>query len=289
MGEKSYLIIFNQYAMKKIFLIFSLFVLLLPGRALAANGDYQEPYRPQYHFSPRHGWIGDPSGLMYYQGKYHLFFWGKAESEDLVHYHQVSDNVMTDTPKGWANFTGSMVIDKQNTAGWGRNAWVAALTVYEKESKKQAQGLAFSHDGVHFSHYDQNPVLDLWSTEFRDPTVFWYEPTQRWIMVVAKARQRKVAFNTESHTLLIDRTNSSDVSIPKFKRVASAEVLPENGRLRLHIYVDKSSIEIFAGSGRSVMTLLTYAGDKQSGIETFALRPGSHADISAWMLRSIWK
>ena len=133
---------------------------------------YNEQYRQQYHFSPRKGWIGDPSGLMYYQGKYHLFWWGKAESDDLVHYKEVSPNVMKDVDKNIACFTGSALIDKNNTAGYGKDAYIAALTVFERDSKKQAQGIAFSHDGKNFYHYDGNPVLDIWSTEFRDPTVF---------------------------------------------------------------------------------------------------------------------
>lgn len=472
--------------------------------ACAANMQgqpYNEPYRPQYHFSPAQGWIGDPSGLTYYEGQYHLFWWGKAVSTDLVHYRQVSPNVMEDTPPGISNFTGSMVIDKHNTAGWGPGAWVAAMTVYEKDSKKQAQGLAFSHDGVHFSHFDKNPVIDLWSTEFRDPTVFWHEQTRRWVMVVAKALEKKVKFyssanlkdwtwesdfgpagdqekswecpdlfqvpvdgnwnnrrwvmvvsvnwaqeqyfigdfdghkftlmdghpqqplyvdrgldyyasrvvrdyddtlhqaitlgwvatwdyaplapsvwgkgfwslprlygltsfageglrltqtplpalqqlrgklfskrlelpvgahpiagfapksnqyeldvtfdtsrsntfgfylaegnghktvvsyDTDARMLLVDRTNAADVEIPKFGRVAKAEVQPEGGKLRLHVYVDRSSIEIFANRGKEVFTLLTYAGNTQTGIETFAHRPGTRMELRAWPLRSIW-
>ncbi|EJX10648.1 levanase (2,6-beta-D-fructanfructanohydrolase), partial [gut metagenome] len=157
---------------------------------------YQEAYRPQYHFSPEKGWIGDPSGLMYYQGKYHMFWWGKAESTDLVHFHQVSPFVMTGENPNISYFTGSAVVDKNNTAGFGKGAFVAAYTIFEKDSKKQAQGISFSHDGKTFHYYDGNPVLDLWSTEFRDPTVFWHEPTQKWVMVVAKALEKKVKFYT---------------------------------------------------------------------------------------------
>ncbi len=47
---------------------------------------YREPYRPQYHFSPQSGWIGDPCGFVHYGGKYHMYWWGNAESSDLVHY-----------------------------------------------------------------------------------------------------------------------------------------------------------------------------------------------------------
>ena len=69
---------------------------LFQGYSIMGNAQntelYKEKYRPQYHFSPRKGWISDPSGFIYYQNKYHMYWWGKAESEDLVHYKQVIPN-----------------------------------------------------------------------------------------------------------------------------------------------------------------------------------------------------
>jgi len=62
---------------------------LSAGAQMNSDSLYKEPYRPQYHFSPEKGWIGDPSGFMYYQGKYHMYWWGKVESTDLVHYQQI--------------------------------------------------------------------------------------------------------------------------------------------------------------------------------------------------------
>jgi len=56
---------------------------------------YDQPYRPQYHFSPREHWTNDPNGLVYLDGEYDLFFqynpfgdewghmsWGHAVSPD---------------------------------------------------------------------------------------------------------------------------------------------------------------------------------------------------------------
>ena len=169
---------------------------LSAGAQMNSDSLYKEPYRPQYHFSPEKGWIGDPSGFMYYQGKYHMYWWGKVESTDLVHYQQITPYAMTGADDNISYFTGSAVVDKNNTAGFGKGAYVAAYTVFEKDSKKQAQGISFSHDGKTFHYYEGNPVLDLWSTEFRDPTVFWHEPTQKWVMVVAKALEKKIKFYT---------------------------------------------------------------------------------------------
>lgn len=169
--------------------------------ALTLNGArpddtlYKEPYRQQYHFSPRKGWIGDPSGLLRHNGRYHAYWWGAASSEDLVHWTEDSPFAIKGMPDHIAAFTGSVVVDTANTAGYGHDAYIAAFTSFDKNTTKQSQSIAFSRDGGReFQYYDLNPVVDIWSTEFRDPTVFRHEPTGRWIMVVAKALEKKVAF-----------------------------------------------------------------------------------------------
>lgn len=103
--------------------------------AQSVDSLYKEKYRPQYHFSPKKGWIGDPCGFIHYQNKYHMFWWGKVESKDLVHYEEVTPFAMTGENIAMNYFTGSMVVDKQNTAGFGKNACVAVYTIAEKVSK----------------------------------------------------------------------------------------------------------------------------------------------------------
>lgn len=461
---------------------------------------YKEKYRPLYHFSPKEGWIGDPCGFIHYQNKYQMFWWGKVESQDLVHYQEITPFVMTGENIDMSYFTGSVAIDKHNTAGFGKDVYVAAYTIFEKETKKQMLGISFSHDGKTFQYYENNPVLDIGSTEFRDPTIFYYKPTKRWIMVVAKALEKKVkiysspdlkhwewesdfgpygdqekswecpdlfqlsvdgdwndkkwvmvvsvnwakeqyfigdfdgkefrpidnhpqeplyvdkgmdyyasrtfrdydftltttttmgwvatwdyaqlvpstygkgfwsiprnlqlksypeglrliqipvpqlemlrynevtcnrelavgvnkvdfftpsensyeldldfdveksnvfgvnlcvgngrkvtiSYDTDSYNLVIDRTNCTDARIPKFSRVEHAKVVPINGKLRLHLYVDKSSVELFANDGKDVFTFLTYPGVSQTGIELFALKPGTNFSFKGWMLKSVW-
>lgn len=156
---------------------------------------YREPYRPQYHFTPAHRWIGDPCGLVKCDGKYLAYSWGGAESSDLVHWRELNNHSIKGLPPKSAAFTGSVVVDSINSAGWGKDAMVAIFTLFDEDSKKQSQAVAFSHDGGEtYQFYDQNPVLDIWSTEFRDPTVIRYEPTGKWVMAVAKALEKKVAF-----------------------------------------------------------------------------------------------
>ena len=71
--------------------------------------------------------------------------------------------------------------------------------------------------------------------------------------------------------------------------ISYARVEPVDNKIRLHIFVDKSSIEIFANDGKDVFTLLTYPGEAQTGIELFAQKKGTKMELDAWMLKSIWR
>lgn len=182
--------------LKYLFMTFMLSPLgMMAGKIVPDTVLFDEPYRPQYHFTPAHRWIGDPSGLIKKDGKYLGYSWGAAETEDLVHWKEINGHAITDMPEGTSAFTGSVVIDTINSAGWGKDVMVSVFTLFDKESKKQSQAVAFSHDNGHtYRYYDLNPVLDIWSTEFRDPTVIRFEPTGKWVMAVAKALEKKVAF-----------------------------------------------------------------------------------------------
>ena len=107
-------------------------------------------------------------------------------------------------------------------------------------------------------------------------------------LCVGNGHRVAIRYDSYSQILTIDRTNSSAVPIPGFARQASAPVAPLNNRLRLHIYVDTSSVEVFANEGKEVFTLLTYAGDAQTEIEIFAEHPGTIMRFKGWRLKSIW-
>lgn len=166
--------------------------------------DSLEDYRPAYHFSPKKGWMNDPNGLVYLDGEYHLFFqynpdsnvwgpmhWGHATSTDLVHWEEQPIALFPDSLG--TIFSGSAVIDKDNTAGFGANALIAIYTnhSHEIEDQKtglhQTQGIAYSLDkGKTWTKYEGNPVLPnpgIW--DFRDPKVMWHPETAQWVMTLA--------------------------------------------------------------------------------------------------------
>ena len=164
---------------------------------------YDQPMRPQFHFSSKKNWLNDPNGLVWYEGEYHLFFqhnpegwawgnmtWGHAVSEDLLHWKQVQQAILPD--ELGTIFSGSAVVDHNNTAGFqdGDEKAMVAVYTYAGESvepkKPFTQAIAYSSDrGRTFTKYDGNPVIDnISGTSDRDPKVFWYEPGGHWVMVL---------------------------------------------------------------------------------------------------------
>lgn len=162
---------------------------------------YRERNRPQYHFTTRRGWINDPNGMIFYEGEYHLFYqhnpyerewenmsWGHAVSKDMVHWQELPTALSPDSMG--TMFSGSTVIDYENTAGFNKGntpAMVAFFTVDNPE--KQVQCMAYSLDkGRTWTKYSKNPLIDSkakWnSKDTRDPRVFWYKPSKHWVMVL---------------------------------------------------------------------------------------------------------
>lgn len=193
--------------MKKPFLLaFSLLALAFAGQAqTAAPVPPATPqYRPAYHFTPAAHWMNDPNGMVYYQGTYHLFFqyypdgmvwgpmhWGHATSPDLVSWKEQPIALYPD--KLGMIFSGSAVVDVNNTAGFGKNAMVAIFTHHNSEEEKKGQNkheyqsLAYSLDaGKTWKKYEGNPVLpNPGIADFRDPKVSWYEAGKKWVMTLA--------------------------------------------------------------------------------------------------------
>ncbi len=167
---------------------------------------YCEAYRPWFHFTPEKNWMNDPNGLVYDRGEYHLFYqhqpeipffgpmhWGHAVSRDLVRWEHRPVALYPDPVQGQA-YSGSAVIDRNNTSGLCRNlpgeetSCLAFLfTRHGGKDGKEKQCLAVSSDrGRTLELYDANPVLpNQGERDFRDPKIFRHAPTGRWIMVLA--------------------------------------------------------------------------------------------------------
>jgi fructan beta-fructosidase len=158
---------------------------------------YEENFRPQFHYSPPTKWMNDPNGLVYFEGEYHLFYqyhpddvvwgpmhWGHAVSPDLVYWETLPIALYPD--ENGTIFSGSAVIDVNNTAGFGANAMVAVYSY-----NVQTQGVAYSTDrGRTWTKYEGNPVMPALATpDFRDPKVFWNNASGQWVMVIAAGRE----------------------------------------------------------------------------------------------------
>ena len=166
-----------------------------------ANTDY---YRPSYHFTPLYGWMNDPNGMVYKNGEYHLYFqynpygskwgnmhWGHAVSKDLLHWENLELAIARDT-MGHI-FSGSSVVDKRNTAGFGKDAIIAIYT-NNSVNHDEVQCIAYSKDnGRTFTKYEGNPVLTPFDglKDFRDPKVFWYEKNKSWYMIVSADKETR--------------------------------------------------------------------------------------------------
>jgi fructan beta-fructosidase len=168
---------------------------------------YHELHRPQLHFTPKSHWMNDPNGMVYHNGEYHLFYqhypggnkwgpmhWGHAVSKDLVRWEHLPIALYPDS-LGYI-FSGSAVVDQNNTSGFGsvQNPPLVAVYTYHSAEKEKAgeedyqyQGIAFSIDnGRSWTKYEGNPVLpNQGIRDFRDPKVFWHQPTSNWIMILA--------------------------------------------------------------------------------------------------------
>ena len=170
--------------------------LALADRPQKVNSAYLQFNRPQFHFTPSTGWMGDPSGLVYENGWYHLFYWGHAVSHDLVRWERWPRALRSGRSVGV--MSGSAVVDWNNTSGFGKDGKPPMVAIYSglhKTTRRQTQDIAYSNDGGRtWTKYAGNPVIDLGLTEFRDPQVFWYEPARHWIMVVSLAAETKVSF-----------------------------------------------------------------------------------------------
>lgn len=161
----------------------------------------REQYRPVYHHTPAYGWMNDPNGMFYKDGVWNLYFqhnpygsqwenmtWGHSTSTDLVHWKFQGDPVQPDALG--TVFSGSAVVDKENTSGFGKGAVIA---LYTSADESQTQSMVYSTDnGKTFTKYEGNPVITSNVPDFRDPHMFWNEDIKKWNMILAAGQHMEI-------------------------------------------------------------------------------------------------
>ncbi|MFM6948169.1 MAG: glycoside hydrolase family 32 protein [Aquirufa sp.] len=203
-------------------------------------------WRPSVHFSPQKNWTNDPNGLVYYNGYYHLFFqhnpkgnewgnmsWGHARTKDLLHWEELPVAI----PNGNEYiFSGCVVVDKDHVSGLGDPSKPLFIAIYTADypNTKEEQHLAYSNDeGLTWTKYSANPILNIDYKDFRDPNIIWHEKTKQFIMSVAKPKEYTIQFYGSKN--LINWTHLSDFGgqgdIDMIWECPSLMELPVEGRI----------------------------------------------------------
>jgi fructan beta-fructosidase len=223
---------------------------------------YNEEFRPQYHFTPRTGWMNDPNGLVFSGGEFHLFYqhnpygtgsanksWGHASSRDLVHWKDYGDVLLPD--RLGTIYSGSAVLDARNSSGFGKGSRAPLVALYTSagghapEQLPYTQSLAFSNDnGRSWNRYESNPVIGHIEGTNRDPKVSWHHPTSQWVMALYLSRSRFALFGSPD---LKHWTKLSDVNFPDGHECPELFELPVDGNAGNTRWV------IWEGAGRHMI------------------------------------
>ena len=167
----------------------------------AYDATNREKFRPQYHHSPAYGWMNDPNGMFYKDGEFHLYYqfnpygsqwenmtWGHSTTKDLIHWE--AQPIAIEPDAIGSIFSGSCVVDKNNTSGFGKGTIVA---FYTSAGQHQTQSMAYSTDnGKTLKKYENNPILTSDIPDFRDPKVFWNPEIQKWNLILAAGQEMRI-------------------------------------------------------------------------------------------------
>lgn len=232
--------------MKKYFIFFVL-ILALKSVSYSQDADYyNEKFRPQYHFSPEKNYMGQPCGLVWYDGEYHLFYlynpesiepenyhWGHAVSKDLLHWEHLPAAIAPDSDdkETCTAGPGSIIIDHNNTLGVQSGNHKTFVAFYT--GNKCGQRIAYSNDkGSTWQKYGSNPVIgEEEAPEAHSPKVFRYEPGQFWVMLLCRNLdndERKIGISIYTSTNLTDWNYESHIA--GFKGAADLVEIKVNNR-----------------------------------------------------------
>lgn len=251
--------------------------------AVAANpARYTEKWRPQYHFSPPQGWMNDPNGLVFFNGKYRMCFqhthpifggtsWGNAESTDLVHWRVLPPAILRD--ELGLIFSGSAAVDWNDASGFfdGKPGLLAMFTYNKSAAVGQVQGLAYSRNGGEtWQKYSGNPVINNYGNKiFIDPKLFWFEPTNRWIVFVGGHGKMRIYSSPDAKQWSYESTIEE---IGPGGEVADIFQLPVNG--------DPNNLKWIWSAGGEWFVVGTFDGHKfmpETDRISFAAGPDAYA------------
>ena len=288
-----------------------------PGETVSSHN---ELYRPQIHYTPNANWMNDPNGLVYLDGKWHMYYqynprgndwgnmsWGHAVSTDLMHWDE-QPVAMVRNDLGDI-FSGSAVVDKDNTAGFGAGAIVA---IYTSAGEHQQQSIAYSTDGgTTFTQYEGNPVIanTVDGSGFRDPKVFWHNESSQWIMTLTQAERDwewgdfRIKFYGSKNMKNWNLLSEFNTELPRAKRgqweCPDLIRMNYNGADKWVLIISSNPGGIVAGSGTMYFVgnfdgttftaddvdnplWLDYGADNYAGV-TWSNTPDSRVVLIGWM------
>ena len=291
----------------------------------AAATAFNEKHRPQIHFTPKEKWMNDPNGMVFHKGQYHLFYqyypedivwgpmhWGHAVSKDLIHWTHLPIALYPDSLG--LIFSGSAVVDKLNTSGFGskENPPLVAVFTYHSQEKEKAgrtdyqyQGIAYStDDGKTWNKYEGNPVLENQGIkDFRDPKVFYHDESGNWVMILAVKDHVELwgSTNLKEWSKLSDfgsdygahggvwecpdlfAMNVEGESAPKWVMIVSLNPGGPNGGSATQYFVgDFDGTTFTPDTDKSTIKWIDYGPDNYAGV-TWSDTPGDRKIFLGWM------
>lgn len=207
--------------------------------------DYGGKYRPIAHYTARRGWLNDPNGLVFYNGKYLMFYqhnpvattwenmhWGAAVSSDLIHWEECDDALFPD--EMGTIFSGCAIVDKKNVTGLKQGDADTVLFFYTcagstseaSKGKPFTQNLAYSTDGGKTLIRYKKPLIEQIVGGNRDPKVIYYEPDDSYIMALFLDGHEFALFKSKN---LLDWNEIQRIELPEDAECPDFYPLPENG------------------------------------------------------------
>ncbi|MGI6172611.1 MAG: hypothetical protein ACOYI8_01785 [Christensenellales bacterium] len=241
------------------------------------TGIYGERYRPVAHFSPKRGWNNDPNGLIYYEGRYHMFFqhnpvdtvwnnmhWGHAVSDDLLRWTELEEALYPD--KHGDMFSGSAIEDTENLTGLKENGHNPLLLYYTAACEASTQRLAYSVDGgITFRKYPR-AMIECITPANRDPKIIYCEELSAYLMPIY-LEGREFALYTSKDLLHWEKLQS--IAIPEDDECPDIYPLSMDGK-RFWVMTAAHDRYLVGDFSRGCFTQLFPTGRLHYGTDSYA-------------------